>query len=177
MVKAYGIHYVKACQIIFVWCTVTHPRQNENERQMIPLKLAAPIVALLVCASCSKPEKPAHGESPPEPEIEESQTDSADSTDNDTVEVSQGHGKIEAGKEGYLSVKLPFNDKGATVVRAWIGLEDRTQSEVGKTHYAQQSDAYFIHAMAPDPLPEGAQWWVEIEKPDGSKTVNAYPLK
>ena len=33
-----------------------------------------------------------------------------------------------------------------------------------------------IHAVASDPLPEGAKWRVKIEKPDGVKSVGWLPL-
>ncbi|MBK9119386.1 MAG: hypothetical protein IPM18_07255 [Phycisphaerales bacterium] len=92
------------------------------------------------------------------------------------VELAQGHGKVEAGKEGHLVVKLPYNDNGATVVRAWIGTEDRTVSRVGKAEYAPSHDDYDVHTLAPDPLPENARWWIEIEKPDGMKVVGSAQL-
>jgi len=90
-----------------------------------------------------------------------------------TVELAQGHGAIKAGQEGHLVVKLPYSDSGATVVRAWIGTEDRTLSYVGKGEYAPSHDDYDIHAMAPDPLPADAMWWIEIEKPDGTKVLGS----
>lgn len=90
-----------------------------------------------------------------------------------TVELAQGHGAVEAGKESHLVVKLPYNDNGATVVRAWIGTEDRTLSFVGKGEYASAHDDFDIHAMAPSPLPENTMWWIEIEKPDGTKVVGS----
>lgn len=93
-----------------------------------------------------------------------------------SVEAAQGHGNVEPGKEGHLVIKLPYNDNGESVVRAWIGTEDRTLSAVGKGDYAPSHDDYDIHAVAPDPLPEGAKWWIEIEKPDGTKTVGSIPL-
>jgi len=97
---------------------------------------------------------------------------------DDEVELAQGHGKVEAGKEGHLVVKLPYNDKGETVVRAWLGTEDRTLSMVGKGEYAPSHDDYDVHAVAPDPLPENVMWWIEIEKPDGTQlTGSADPLK
>ncbi len=93
------------------------------------------------------------------------------------VELAQGHGGIEAGKEGHLVVKLPYSDNGSTVVRAWIGTKDRTLSYVGKGQYAPSHDDYDIHASAPNPLPENPMWWIEIEKPDGTKSVgSAKPL-
>ena len=93
------------------------------------------------------------------------------------VELAQGHGAVEPGKECHLVVKLPFSDEGATVVRAWIGTEDRTASRIGKADYAPAHDDYDVHAVAPEPLPDGALWWIELEKPDGTKMVgSATPL-
>ena len=79
------------------------------------------------------------------------------------IEAAQSHGNVEAGKEGHLVIKLPYNDNGATVVRAWIGTEDRTLSTVGRGEYAADHDDYDILAVAPDPLPENTLWWVEVE--------------
>lgn len=94
------------------------------------------------------------------------------------VELAQGHGKLAAGKEMHLVVKLPYSDKGSTSVRAWIGTENRVLSFVGKGTYSASHDDYDIHAAAPDPLSENAMWWVEIEKPDGTKAVgSAKPLR
>jgi hypothetical protein len=93
------------------------------------------------------------------------------------IEAAQGHGNVEAGKEGHLILKLPYKDDGATVVRAWIGTEDRTLSAVGKGEYAPSHDDYDIHAMAPSPLPADAKWWVEIEKPDGTKLTGSIAPK
>ena len=93
------------------------------------------------------------------------------------VELAQGHGVVKAGAEGHLVVKLPYSDQGSTIVRAWLGTEDRFASVVGKGTYAASHDDYDVHAMAPDPLPEGTQWWIEIETPDGTKVVgSAAPL-
>jgi hypothetical protein len=93
------------------------------------------------------------------------------------VELAQGHGAVLAGAEGHLVVKLPYSDDGATIVRAWIGGEDRTLSYVGLGEYASSHDDYDVHATAPDPLPATSRWWIEIEKPDGSKLVgSAVPI-
>jgi len=91
------------------------------------------------------------------------------------VELAQAKGAIQPGKEGILLVKLPYDDKGETIVRAWIGTEDRTLSMVGKGAFAPSHGDYDIHAMAPDPLPENVMWWIEIEKPDGTKVVGSTP--
>jgi hypothetical protein len=92
------------------------------------------------------------------------------------VKAAQDHGSVEPGKEGHLVVTLPYNDEGQTVTRAWIGTEDRTLSTVGKGDYAASHNDYDIHAIAPNPLPEGTKWWLEIEKPDGTKSVGSIPL-
>ncbi len=84
---------------------------------------------------------------------------------------------IEAGKEGHLIIKLPYKDDGSTVVRAWIGTEDRTVSAVGKGEYAPSHNDYDIHTIAPTPLPADAKWWVEVEKPDGTKVVGSVAPK
>lgn len=95
--------------------------------------------------------------------------------DQMTIRLAQGHGVLRAGQESHLVVKLPYSDAGASIVRAWIGTEDRTLSYVGKADYNSNGDIYDVHAMAPATLGEDAQWWIEIEKPDGSKSVGSAP--
>lgn len=89
------------------------------------------------------------------------------------VEFAQGHGMVEAGKEGHLVIKLPYNDNGQSVVRVWIGTDDRDQYLVTKADYAADHDDYDAHAVAPDPMPEDAMWWVEVEKPDGTTATGS----
>ncbi len=93
------------------------------------------------------------------------------------IEAAQGHGMVAAGKEGHIIIKLPYKDAGASIVRAWIGTEDRTLSTVGKGEYAPSHDDYDIHAVAPSPLPADVKWWVEVEKPDGTKLVGSIAPK
>jgi len=94
------------------------------------------------------------------------------------VKLAQGHGKVESGKESHLVVKLSYDDRGATIVRAWLGTKDRTLSRVAKGDYAASHNDYDIHATAPDPLPENALWWIEIEKPDETTLVgSAEPIR
>jgi len=89
------------------------------------------------------------------------------------IECWQSHGELQPGKELHLVVKLPYNDNGATIIRAWLGTEDRLASMVGLADYAASHDDYDLHAEAPDPLPENTKWWIEIEKPDGTKSVGS----
>ena len=90
-----------------------------------------------------------------------------------SIACSQFHGPLQAGTEGHLAVKLPYSDDGASVVRAWIGGEDRTMSMVGLGVYAASHGDYDIHTMAPDPLPADARWWIEIEQPDGTTLLGS----
>lgn len=93
------------------------------------------------------------------------------------IEAAQGHGMVAAGQEGHIIIKLPYKDDGASIVRAWIGTEDRTLSAVGKGEYAPSHEDYDIHAVAPSPLPADVKWWVEVEKPDGTKLVGSIAPK
>ena len=90
-----------------------------------------------------------------------------------TIELAQGHGSIAPNKEGHLVVKLPYSDDGATVVRAWIGTDDRTLSFVGMGEYTASSNQYDIHAIAPETLSDDTMWWIELEKTDGSKLIGS----
>jgi hypothetical protein len=74
---------------------------------------------------------------------------------------------------GDLVIEVSSTCTVVLIVRAWIGTEDRTMSFVGKGEYAPSHDDYDIHAIAPDPLPENAMWWIEIEQPDGTKVVGS----
>lgn len=89
-----------------------------------------------------------------------------------TLKLKQA-GAIEAGKEAVLLVKLSESDKGQTIVRAWIGSDDRTLSRISKGEFVAKDTEYHLHVRAPKPLPEGAMWWIEIEKPDGTKSVGS----
>lgn len=137
----------------------------------------------LLCGACSAEEAPVAEPAPaPQPAPEEDHAHDEDPLGaaligDLEVELAQGHGAVVAGQEAHLVVKLPYTDSGSTVVRAWIGTADRTLSYVGKGEYAPAHDDYDIHATAPDPLPAGTQWWIEIEQPDGTRqTGSAQPI-
>jgi hypothetical protein len=93
-----------------------------------------------------------------------------------SVQAFQGHGEAAAGKELHLLVKLPDDVSGATV-RAWIGTDDRYASVVALGTYAQDEQGYSLHATAPDPLPESAAWWIEVELADGTTHVGSVPVR
>ena len=93
-----------------------------------------------------------------------------------SAEFSQGHGLVAAGKEMHLRVVLEPGDAGASEVRAWIGTQDRLASAVGRGEFAADG-WYDLHAVAPDPLPAGAAWWVEVQRPDGSTEVGSVAFR
>ena len=84
---------------------------------------------------------------------------------------------MRAGAESHLVVQFEEPSGGSSTVRAWLGTQDRNASFVGKGEYDAAHKSYDIHATAPDPLPEGVMWWIEIEAPDGTKSLgNANPI-
>ena len=150
-------------------------------------KMIVPVMSLAVLlASCddkkvvapadTKPETPAAPATAEEDHAHDEVALGEFDIDGYIVKAAQGHGNVEPGKEGHLVITLPYKDDGASVTRAWIGSGDRTMSSVGKGEYAPSHDDYDIHAIAPSPLPDGAKWWLEIEKPDGTKAVGSIPL-
>lgn len=92
-----------------------------------------------------------------------------------TVRALQGHGEAAAGKELHLVVELPEEAAGSTV-RAWIGTDDRLASMVALAEYSESGGGHELHAVAPDPLPENAAWWIEVERSDGTTHVGSVPL-
>lgn len=93
-----------------------------------------------------------------------------------TVEAFQGHGQAAAGKELHLLVRLPESAQDATV-RAWIGTDDRFASTVAMAERSAEDGGHSLHATAPDPLPENAAWWIEVELADGTTHVGSVPLR
>lgn len=93
-----------------------------------------------------------------------------------SAEAFQGHGTAGAGKELHLIIKFEEATPGASTVRAWIGTDDRLSSTVAKAEYVAGERAYELHAVAPDPLPENAMWWIEVEAADGTKSVGSVAL-
>lgn len=93
------------------------------------------------------------------------------------VEAFQGHGEAAPGKELHLVVKLGESDSGGATVRGWIGTDDRFQSVVALAEYSADEGGYELHAVAPDPLPENASWWIEVEMADGTTHVGSVAMK
>ena len=150
--------------------------------RLVPLALVLPMVA---CGGSEAeptqppvPSGPPASEAAPQAAAEEQHAHDEEplgtvSLGDLVLELAQGHGAVVAGEEAHLVVKLPYSDVGQTIVRAWIGSEDRTLSFVGKGQYARSHDDYDVHATAPDPLPDDPKWWIEIEQPDGTRLVGS----
>lgn len=68
--------------------------------------------------------------------------------------------------EGALSVKVDGANPADLILRVWLGSEDRSGSVVAKAEYHDEPDHkdFDAHVELPDPMPEGAQWWVEVQK-------------
>ena len=88
-----------------------------------------------------------------------------------TVSVS---GEIKAGSEAHLDIKLSGSPAKPAAVRVWIGSQD------GKGAMKHKADGdgkeYHAHADVPNPIPAGAQLWVEIDDGKGSKSVCGFPI-
>lgn len=88
----------------------------------------------------------------------------------------QVHGEAEPGKELFLMVKLDEATPGGSTLRAWIGTDDRLSALVSKGEFDADEGLYGVHAEAPDPLPEGAAWWIEVETPEGETQTGSIAL-
>ncbi|MEM6333832.1 MAG: hypothetical protein AAF823_10890 [Planctomycetota bacterium] len=88
-----------------------------------------------------------------------------------TLELAQGHGPLTPGGVGHLAIRLPYSDDGQTKIRVWIGGQDSAGTTVADAIYVPPRDYYDVHMPTPDPLPQDALWWIEVEKPDGTKAL------
>lgn len=98
-----------------------------------------------------------------------------------TVRASRDKGEIKASGDAPIDVWLTTADgkpAAVTAVRFWIGIEDAKGSVKAKADIEDpaQPNHWHTHAEVPNPLPEGAKLWVEIETGAG-KTVGAFDLK
>ncbi len=87
-----------------------------------------------------------------------------------TVEAKR-EGEIVAGQEAVI-----FIDTSAAVeaVRLWIGDEEATNSIRVRADGGPTS--FHAHTMVPDPLMDGFQLWVEVQKADGERASVAFDL-
>ena len=83
-------------------------------------------------------------------------------------------GEVTAG--GDIPVDIWVNDgKGGVAVRFWIGTRDAKGSVKARADI--EDGHWHTHCEAPDPMPEGAKLWVEVEAEGGARTVVGFDLK
>lgn len=93
-----------------------------------------------------------------------------------TVRASRDQGELRAGGDAAIDVSITTADgkpASVTAVRFWIGTEDAKGSVKARAEIEDPKDPshWHTHAEIPNPLPAGAQLWVEIETAEGKKTA------
>ena len=89
-----------------------------------------------------------------------------------TVKVSRD-GDIKAGGDVPVDIWVDGGAKGKAV-RFWFGAEDGKGSIKAKCEV--EDNHWHTHGEVPDPMPEGAKLWIEIEGEDGTKTVVGFAI-
>jgi hypothetical protein len=67
-------------------------------------------------------------------------------------------------EDGHYNIKIVSGGE-VNAVRVWVGPEDASGVMVAKG--ATEFDYHHCHVELPDPLPEDAKLWIEIESPKG----------
>jgi hypothetical protein len=83
------------------------------------------------------------------------------------------HGEAEAGKDAAVTVKITGGPQ-PTVVRVWIGSENGRGTVKAKLD--GKDGSYHGHCMTPNPMPEDAALWVNIEDADGGGAKGSVAL-
>jgi hypothetical protein len=81
-------------------------------------------------------------------------------------------GEIKPGAES--EIKLTIKSGKPAAVRGWIGVENGKGSAKAKAH--AEDGGLCCDAEAPNPLPEGARFWLEVEGADGAKALGSFAL-
>jgi len=85
------------------------------------------------------------------------------------------YGELTPGEESDVDITVSGDAAGApAAVRVWIGVEDGSGSM--KSRAESEGDHFHAHVEAPDPMPEGAMLWVEIEGADGQTAAGSFAL-
>jgi hypothetical protein len=83
------------------------------------------------------------------------------------------YGDIAAGAETGVDITVS-GDAQPAAIRIWIGLADARGSL--KARADAEGDHYHAHVETPDPLPEGAALWIEVESAEGERSTRSLPL-
>jgi hypothetical protein len=86
-----------------------------------------------------------------------------------TVKVTQA-GDVKAGEEAVFLLVLSGGAGKPKAIRAWVGVESAEGSTKGKCE--DEEKEWHAHVEAPKPIPDKAQFWLEVETPDGKKKVS-----
>ncbi len=93
-----------------------------------------------------------------------------------TVRASRDKAEIKPGGEASIDVWVNGGKgEGVTSVRLWIGTADAKGSIKAKADI--ESDKWHSHTEVPNPMPEDAKLWVEIESAKGEKLPGSFDLK
>ena len=75
--------------------------------------------------------------------------------------------------DGHFNIRITGGEVAA--VREWVGPEDAAGVMVVKTEI--ENDYHHGHVEMPNPIPDDARLWIEIETPSGEKLKGSTPLK
>lgn len=84
-------------------------------------------------------------------------------------------GEVKPGKEGHFDIELSGSTDKPAAIRVWIGSQDARGAMKQKAD--GDGKEFHAHADVPNPIPDGAGFWIEIEDAKGVKTVGGVPLK
>jgi hypothetical protein len=84
-----------------------------------------------------------------------------------TVKATQ-YGKLKPGEET-LFVVAPSGGAKPKAIRAWVGIESADGSAKAKAE--EEEGEQHCHVEVPKPIPDKAQFWVELETEAGKKKV------
>ena len=93
-----------------------------------------------------------------------------------TIRATRDSAAIAAGGEALVDVWVTGGTVGA--VRLWVGTQDGAGSVRARAEAADadEPNRYHTHAEVPDPMPEGAMLWVEVEDEAGATHTASFPL-
>ncbi|HYE05905.1 MAG TPA: hypothetical protein VEL07_10360 [Planctomycetota bacterium] len=87
-------------------------------------------------------------------------------------------GEWKAGTDGAATVDLVPAKPAAKAVRVWIGTEDAAGSVKAKGEAeTAHPGGWHCHVAVPNPIPEGAAFWVAIEDDAGGRHKASFPLE
>lgn len=97
------------------------------------------------------------------------------------VTATRDEGALEAGGEAPIDVRVtPANaDAKVVAVRFWVGLESGVGSvkALAAIEDPAEPDRWHTHAEVPNPIPDGAKLWVEVEDGAAAKHVASFDLR